>query len=73
MTFGQVVQACLPTFAGPGVASPDFQASAYEPIETVTYTNAVHVAQVEVDPANPQLILTVRGAGYKASRPDPGS
>jgi len=30
-------------------------------------------SKVEVDPANPQLILTVRGAGYKASRPDPGS
>ena len=25
-------------------------------------------AKVEADPANPQLILTVRGAGYKAAR-----
>src|SRR2546425_655806 len=31
------VQASIPTFAGPGIASPDFEAS------------AVHVAQVEVD------------------------
>jgi two-component system response regulator MtrA len=26
-------------------------------------------SKVETDPANPQLILTVRGAGYKATRP----
>ncbi len=26
-------------------------------------------AKVEVDPANPELVLTVRGAGYKAARP----
>ena len=26
-------------------------------------------AKVEVDPVNPQLILTVRGSGYKAARP----
>jgi len=26
-------------------------------------------AKVEADPANPSLVLTVRGAGYKASRP----
>jgi carbon-monoxide dehydrogenase large subunit len=49
MSHGQLVQACLPTFAGAGVARPDFEASAFEPIPTVTYSNAVHVAQVEVD------------------------
>jgi len=27
-------------------------------------------AKVESDPANPELVLTVRGAGYKAVRPD---
>ena len=27
-------------------------------------------AKVEADPANPELILTVRGAGYKAARPE---
>jgi carbon-monoxide dehydrogenase large subunit len=47
---GGLIQACLPTFAGPGAAAPDFAASAYESVPTVTYTNAVHVAQVEVDP-----------------------
>jgi two-component system response regulator MtrA len=26
-------------------------------------------AKVEADPANPELIITVRGAGYKAARP----
>ena len=47
----RVVQASIPTFAKPGVASPDFEASAYHYVPTVTYASAVHVAQVEVDPA----------------------
>jgi len=46
-----VVQASIPTFAGPGIASPDFEASAYHHVPTVTYASAVHVAQVEVDPS----------------------
>ncbi|MBI4634880.1 MAG: xanthine dehydrogenase family protein [Candidatus Rokubacteria bacterium] len=46
---GRVVQASIPTFAKPGVASPDFEASAYHHVPTVTYASAVHVAQVEVD------------------------
>ncbi len=50
MPLGRLVQACLPTFAAPGVAPPRFEASAYHHLPTVTYTNAVHVAQVEVDP-----------------------
>jgi aerobic carbon-monoxide dehydrogenase large subunit len=45
----RVVQAALPTFARPGVAPPDFEASAYHHVPTVTYASAVHVAQVEVD------------------------
>jgi carbon-monoxide dehydrogenase large subunit len=45
----RVVQASLPTFARPGVAAPDFEASAYHHVPTVTYASAVHVAQVEVD------------------------
>jgi len=45
----RVVQASIPTFARPGVASPDFEASAYHHVPTVTYASAVHVAQVEVD------------------------
>jgi aerobic carbon-monoxide dehydrogenase large subunit len=47
---GKVVQASIPTFARPGVATPDFEASAYHHVPTVTYASAVHVAQVEVDP-----------------------
>jgi carbon-monoxide dehydrogenase large subunit len=47
---GKVVQAAIPTFARPGVAPPDFQASAYHHVPTVTFASAVHVAQVEVDP-----------------------
>ena len=45
----RVVQASMPTFARPGVAPPDFEASAYHHVPTVTYASAVHVAQVEVD------------------------
>src|SRR6266850_4795303 len=45
----RVIQASIPTFAKPGVASPDFEASAYHHVPTVTYASAVHVAQVEVD------------------------
>jgi carbon-monoxide dehydrogenase large subunit len=46
---GRVVQAAIPTFARPGVVPPDFEASAYHHVPTVTYASAVHVAQVEVD------------------------
>ncbi|HEV8641701.1 MAG TPA: xanthine dehydrogenase family protein molybdopterin-binding subunit [Methylomirabilota bacterium] len=45
----RVIQASIPTFAQPGVATPDFEASAYHHVPTVTYASAVHVAQVEVD------------------------
>jgi carbon-monoxide dehydrogenase large subunit len=46
---GKVIQASIPTFAKPGVAPPDFEASAYHHVPTVTYASAVHVAHVEVD------------------------
>jgi aerobic carbon-monoxide dehydrogenase large subunit len=46
---GRVIQASIPTFARPGVATPDFEASAYHHVPTVTWASAVHVAQVEVD------------------------
>ncbi len=45
----RVVHASIPTFARPGVASPDFEATAYHHVPTVTWASAVHVAQVEVD------------------------
>jgi carbon-monoxide dehydrogenase large subunit len=46
----RVIQASLPTFARPGVAPPDFEATVYHHQPTVTYTSAVHVAVVDVDP-----------------------
>jgi carbon-monoxide dehydrogenase large subunit len=49
LPFARIVQASLPTFAGPGVAEPDFAATSYATVPTVTYASAVHVAQVEVD------------------------
>src|SRR5881409_1187718 len=45
----RVVQASIPTFARPGVASPDFEATAYHHVPTVTFASAVHVARVQVD------------------------
>jgi carbon-monoxide dehydrogenase large subunit len=45
-----VIRAAIPTFARPGVASPDFEATVYHHQPTVTYTSAVHVAVVDVDP-----------------------
>jgi aerobic carbon-monoxide dehydrogenase large subunit len=53
----RVVQASIPTFAKPGVAPPDFEASAYHHVPTVTFANAVHVAQVEVDVATGRVTL----------------
>jgi carbon-monoxide dehydrogenase large subunit len=47
---GRIVQASIPTFAKPGVAPPDFEATAYHHVPTVTYASAVHVAVVAVDP-----------------------
>jgi carbon-monoxide dehydrogenase large subunit len=45
----RVIQAAIPTFAKPGVASPDFEATVYQHQPTVTYASAVHIAYVEVD------------------------
>ncbi|MBM3219191.1 MAG: xanthine dehydrogenase family protein molybdopterin-binding subunit [Candidatus Rokubacteria bacterium] len=46
----RVIQASWPTFAKPGIAHPDFEATVYHHQPTVTYTSAVHVAIVDVDP-----------------------
>jgi carbon-monoxide dehydrogenase large subunit len=50
MPLDRVVQQSLPTFARPGPVSPDFEATVYHHQPTVTYTSAVHIALVEVDP-----------------------
>ena len=50
VSLARVVQASIPTFAKAGVTSPDFDATAYHHVPTVTFASAVHVAQVEVDP-----------------------
>jgi aerobic carbon-monoxide dehydrogenase large subunit len=47
--FARIIQATLPTYAGPGIADPTFAATSYHPVPTVTYASAVHVAVVEVD------------------------
>src|SRR2546426_3348926 len=45
----RLVQASIPTFAPPGVASPDFQAGAHHHLPTVTYASALPLAQGEGD------------------------
>jgi carbon-monoxide dehydrogenase large subunit len=50
LTFPAIMQAGLPTFAGPGRGEPVFEASSYASVPTVTFAHAVHVAVVEVDP-----------------------
>jgi carbon-monoxide dehydrogenase large subunit len=57
LSLARLIQASMPTFARPGVASPDFEASAYHHVPTVTYASAVHVAQVEVDPGTGHVRL----------------
>ncbi len=53
----RVIEAAIPTFARPGVASPDFEATAYHHVPTVTWASAVHIAQVEVDPETGAVTL----------------
>jgi len=50
LPFARIVEASLPTFQGPGVVEPGFEATTYQGVPTVTYASAVHVALVEVDP-----------------------
>ena len=49
LTFASIVRASLPTFQAPGAIEPDFEATTYQGVPTVTYASAVHVAMVEVD------------------------
>jgi carbon-monoxide dehydrogenase large subunit len=50
LTFPAIMQAGLPTFAGPVRGEPVFEASSYASVPTVTFAHAVHVAVVDVDP-----------------------
>ncbi len=50
ITFAGIVRASLPTFQAPGAVEPDFEATTYQGVPTVTYASAVHVAVVDVDP-----------------------
>jgi carbon-monoxide dehydrogenase large subunit len=52
-----VIGRCLPTHAAPGIAQPSFEASFYQHVPTVTYANATHVAEVEVDPGTGSVRL----------------
>ena len=52
-----IVRASLPTFQAPGAVDPDFEATTYQGVPTVTYASAVHVAVVEVDPETGRVRL----------------
>jgi carbon-monoxide dehydrogenase large subunit len=52
-----VIRAAIPTFARPGVAEPDFEATVYHHQPTVTYTSATHIAVVDVDPGTGSVKL----------------
>ena len=53
----RVIQSTIPTFAKASLVSPDFEATVYHHQPTVTYTSAVHVALVEVDPGTGSVRL----------------
>jgi aerobic carbon-monoxide dehydrogenase large subunit len=57
LTFGSIVRASLPTFQAPGAVEPDFGATTYQGVPTVTYASAVHVAVVDVDPETGRVRL----------------
>ena len=57
LTFSSIVRASLPTFQAPGAVAPDFEATTYQGVPTVTYASAVHVAVVEVDPETGRVRL----------------
>jgi carbon-monoxide dehydrogenase large subunit len=50
LPLARVVQAALPAFAAGGIGVPEFEASAYVTVPTVTFASGFHVVQVEVDP-----------------------
>src|SRR3984893_9271317 len=57
VSLARVIQSTIPTFAKPSLVSPDFEATVYHHQPTVTYTSAVHVALVEVDPGTGSVRL----------------
>jgi carbon-monoxide dehydrogenase large subunit len=57
LTFASIVRGSLPTFQAPGAVDPDFEATTYQGVPTVTYASAVHVAVVEVDPETGSIRL----------------
>ena len=57
ITFSSIVRSSLPSFQAPGAVEPDFEATTYQGVPTVTYASAVHVAVVEVDPETGRVSL----------------
>jgi carbon-monoxide dehydrogenase large subunit len=55
--FASIVRASLPSFQAPAVVEPDFEATTYQGVPTVTYASAVHVAVVDVDPETGRVHL----------------
>jgi aerobic carbon-monoxide dehydrogenase large subunit len=57
LAMAEIVRGSLPTLGGARVADPVFEASRYEPVPTVTFASAVHVAVVEVDPETGRVAI----------------
>jgi carbon-monoxide dehydrogenase large subunit len=57
LPFASIVRASLPSFQAPAAVEPDFEATTYQGVPTVTYASAVHVAVVDVDPETGRVDL----------------
>ena len=49
LPFVRIVESSLPTFQGPRVADPVFEATVYQTVPTVTFASAAHAVIVDVD------------------------
>ena len=56
VSLARVVKSAVPTFAS-GKVEPDFEASSYYQVPTVTYASGVHVAIVQVDTETGEVTL----------------
>ena len=57
LSMAELVRGSLPALGGAPVADPVFEATRYQPVPTVTFASAVHVALVEVDPETGRVAI----------------
>jgi carbon-monoxide dehydrogenase large subunit len=68
LAMAEIVRGSLPTLGGARVADPVFEASRYEPVPTVTFASAVHVALVEVDPETGRVAILAYVVAHDCGR-----